>query len=449
MVPRNPLLLITALLVVPLLGVATAASQPLALLVVLAIGVVVSWDGFASRSLLDGFVVESAGLVRLAKGREDRISLFLRHPTVAIQNLRVGLAFTPQLGACQDIQEVQVSGLSERQSVEFLCRPRETGSFLLDTCFLEAPSRWGFWARRKAVPLSLELRVYLDLMRERQVMAVLFLNRESLGIHAQRQVGQGRDFEKLRRYIGGDSLSDIHWKATAKRGFLVTKQFRVERTQEVYVVVDGSRLSARSAVPEHYLSRMAQDEEVTVLERYLTAAMLLGLAAEKQGDLFGVVGFADKVQSFVRAKAGRSHFSSCRDALFGMRPLPVSPDPEELFSFLRQRLQRRALLIVLTHLDDPLTAESFIANIGLLSRRHLVLVAMIKDRHMRPIFSGGPVQNEAEIYEALGAHLRWRDLKEVGSVLHRKGVQFSLLDNEGLCLSLLTQYVNIKQRQLL
>ena len=44
----------------------------------------------------------------------------------------------------------------------------------------------------------------------------------------------------------GDSLGDVHWKATAKRGHPVTKEFQIERTQEVYCIIDASRLSARS-----------------------------------------------------------------------------------------------------------------------------------------------------------------------------------------------------------
>ncbi len=43
-----------------------------------------------------------------------------------------------------------------------------------------------------------------------------------------------------------DGFDEIHWKATAKRRHPITKVFQVERTQEVYAVIDASRLSARS-----------------------------------------------------------------------------------------------------------------------------------------------------------------------------------------------------------
>ena len=68
--------------------------------------------------------------------------------------------------------------------------------------------------------------MYPNLFDERKNVAALFLKRGDLGIHAQRQAGQGRDFEKLRSYIPGDSVGEIHWKASAKRGHPVTKVFQ-------------------------------------------------------------------------------------------------------------------------------------------------------------------------------------------------------------------------------
>jgi len=451
MVPRRPLLVLVALTVVPLLGLATLqpANAMVSLAPILLVMAICTWDAWRGWSTGSDVRVEVPEIVRLAKGREESWQVQLIREGREECDLRLGLPFPNHLGVRDAIVQVHCNQGEQKLAATFQCQPLESGMFAIDACYLETKTPFGLWARRRKLPLALELRVNLDLMRERKVMAALFLNRESTGIHAQRQLGQGRDFEKLRRFISGDSQGDIHWKATAKRSFLVTKQFRVERTQEIYVLVDRSRLSARPAIPEHYGNRMAEGEQITVLERYLTSALLLGLAAEKQGDLFGVVGFANKVNAFVRAKAGRNHYGQCREALFGMVPHQVSPDFDELFTFLRQKLRRRALLMILTHLDDPLTAESFAQNIHLIARKHLVVVAMIKDRQMKPLFSGEPVSRNEEVYEALGAHLRWRNLKEIGNVLSRKGVRFSLLENESLCLDLMTQYINIKQRQLI
>jgi uncharacterized protein (DUF58 family) len=307
---------------------------------------------------------------------------------------------------------------------------------------VEGASPLGLWAARKSVPIESEIRVYPNLLKDRKNLAALFLNRGQFGLHAQRQVGKGRDFEKLREYIPGDGYDEIHWKATARRGKPITKVLQVEKTQEVYVILDASRLSARKP-----------DEEAgggdSALERFVTAALVLGLAAEKQGDLFGLLTFADRVEKFVRARNGQSHYNICRDALYTLQPKIVAPDFDELNTFIRSHLRRRALLIFLTALDDPAVAESFVRNIDLIRRQHLILVNMLQPRGVKPLFANPGVTGLDDLYGELGGHLRWQKLRELQKVLQRLGVQFSLLGNERLSAELVSQYLSVKQRQLL
>lgn len=307
-----------------------------------------------------------------------------------------------------------------------------------------------------------EVRVYPNLLTERKDLAAVFLNRGGVGLHAQRQVGKGREFEKLREYIPGDGYDEVHWKATAKRGRPVTKVFQVERTQEVYVIIDASRLSARTVPASRVLATALSPgggrslgaetslaQPTTILERFITAALVLGLAAEKQGDLFGLLTFTDQVKSFVRAKNGKAHFSSCRDALYTLQPQIVTPDYDEVCTFIRLRLRHRALVIFLTSLDDALLSESFVRNMDLLRHQHLVLVNMIQPSSVAPVFGNSNIVSMDDLYEHLGGHLLWQKLRELEKVLQRRGVRFSLLKNERLSAELVSQYMNLKQRQLI
>ena len=334
------------------------------------------------------------------------------------------------------------------------CTPVRRGRFVLEPVYMEAPSPLGLWAVRKALPVRVELRVYPNLAGERRCVAALFLHRGGLGVHAQRQIGQGRDFEKLRRYIPGDSYADVHWKATAKRGRPITKVYQIERTQEVYVVLDSSRLAGR-AIAAPTTAPVPEDVEArdyagttNMLERFVSASLVLALAAERQGDLFGMLTFSDRVDRFVRAKGGRSHYRACRDALYTIQPTVVSPDYGELVSFVRTRLRRRALLVILTNLDDPILAEQFSQHVQVISRQHLVLASMLKTPAAAPLFSSG-ADNVDDIYHRLGAHMQWRRLCELERSLRHRGVGFHLLDNETMSSQLVSQYVSVKQRQLL
>jgi uncharacterized protein (DUF58 family) len=276
--------------------------------------------------------------------------------------------------------------------------------------------------------------VYPNLRRDDDLKA---LRQGVSGAHAVRQVGRGREFEKLREYMPGDGLDEIHWKATARRGRPITKVFQVERTQEVYVIIDRSRLSGRPVGEE------------TVLERSISAGLIVGSAAEKRGDLFGLAAFSDQVDAFVRARNGKAHYAACRDAIYELHPKGVSPDFDEIATFLRLRLRRRALLLFLTSLDDPVLAENFARATKLLARRHLVLAGMLRPASAKRLFENDDVESAEDVYRDLAGHISWKRLKELEVSLARGGVRLSVIDPKSFSSGLIGIYDSVKQRQLL
>jgi uncharacterized protein (DUF58 family) len=154
------------------------------------------------------------------------------------------------------------------------------------------------------------------------------------------------------------------------------------------------------------------------------------------------------VHDFVRARNGKAHYGACRDALYTLQPRLVAPDFDELFSLLRLRLRRRALLIFLTELDDPIVAEAFLRNLPLL-RQHLILVGMAKPLGAEALFEGPAVSSLDDVYRELAGHLQWNKLRKLGAVLSSRGVRFSLLDADTLGSQLASLYIDFKQRQLL
>jgi uncharacterized protein (DUF58 family) len=441
--PRSRLLWFVGLLVLPLATVAGLARQALpwaAAAIALALLAAIA-DGWLARDALRGITIALPALVRMSRNREGSLDLRITHDGLRQRRLRVGLAFPREIESADDDTETQLPA-APVCLIACRCLPRKRGSYVLDTYYLETPSPLGFWAIRRATPARCEIRVYPDLIREGRRAGAQFLNREGVGIHRQRQVGRGREFEKLREYAPGDDYNEIHWKATAKRGHPVTKVFQVERTQEVYVIVDASRLTARPA-------GLDQENTDTILERFVTASLLFGLAAERQGDLFGLVTFSDRVHGFVRAKNGKAHYGTCQETLYNLHPRLVTPDFDELCSFLRLRLRRRALLVFLTELDDPVLAETFQRAMNVLRHQHLIMIGMLPPPEAKPLFSGAEPASVDDIYERLGGHFVWQGLRELEGALGRQGVRLSLLDADNLTAQLTSLYLNVKQRQLL
>ncbi len=428
---------------IPLAGIAGALPGWGALASAFGVGLLfaIIMDALLSRNQLEHVQAFLPKIIHLTKDRESGIAIHLRHSPSKTVRIQLGLDMPVPFETLQEEISVSFPANTEHLIVEWICTPRSRGRFELNAVYLEAASLFGFWTIRATKPVEAELRVYPNLFQDRQKLAGLFLNRGHFGIHAQRQIGKGREFEQLRDYIPGDSYEEISWKATAKRGRPITKVFQIERTQEIYVIIDASRLSARNAPDATSLRPSSQ------LERFLTAALILGLATEQQGDLFGLVVFSDCIQQFVRARTGKTHFGLCRDALYQLEPGKASPDYGELASFLRTRLRRRSLLLFLANLDDPIAAEDFTRVAPLLTRQHLVLVDMPAPATIQPLFSHGGVKEEEDVYSALSGHMQWHALKQLEQILHREGASFFLVNNENLSVQLVTQYMNIKRRQ--
>jgi uncharacterized protein (DUF58 family) len=431
--PRNRLLVWFAIVGVPFAALAGIEPSTTGVCVALiaAFGAVAVWDAVRSRRAFDGIRLVAPPVSRMAIDRAGEIDLRVRNEARRRRLLRVALPLPPGFAAPEDDLDVSLPAGAEWARLPWPCTPGKRGAFAVTGAHLESSSPLGLWNARLHVPLDAEIRVYPDMQKERQGLGLLF--RGASGIHAQRQVGKGREFEKLRDYVAGDGLEDIHWKATARRGRPITKVFQVERTQEVYVAIDTSRLSARE----------------DAIERHISTALLIGMAAERQGDLFGLLAFSDRVDRFVRARSGASHYHACRDAIYALQPRAVNPDFDEVCSFIRMRLRRRALVIVLTALDDPLLAEHFLRDVDIIARQHLVLVGMMNPTGVAPMFSHGGASTEAALYDELGGHLRWHNLEQVGRQLLRRGVKLAVYDGEQMALRLVSDYLTIKNRQVL
>ncbi len=391
--------------------------------------------------------VELPEQISLTRKQETPLTLQVRPLDGLVGSIQLALELPVGIVSTQRVLSIALSPSESGVLVEWPITGLTRGEYRSIPCHYRTSSRLGLWAVRKRLDAATNLRVYPDLENHSRSSDLLLhsLNRE--GRQAQRQLGQGREFEKVREYVSGDSMSDVHWKQTARRGRLVTKEFQIERAHDIYIVIDASRLSSASIEPGGGKDECAGE---IVLETYISAAMTLGTVAVRQGDRFGLVSFSNEVIDFVRARAGPPHFRMCRDALMRLQPhAAVNPDFEELAGFLVQHVRRRSLLLFLTSLDDPALAESFERSMGPVGHRHLVLVAMVNRHGSRPLFSSAEATGVEDIYRSLAEHITWQDLRQLEVVLRRRGIGFSAVSREDLGPRMISRYLSVKQRQAL
>ena len=71
-----------------------------------------------------------------------------------------------------------------------------------------------------------------------------------------------------------------------------------------------------------------------------------------------------------------------------------------------------------------LLAKSFVTNMDLIRRQHLLLVNMLQPPGVTPVFTNPNIGSVDELYQHLGGHLLWHKLRELEKVLQRRASAF-------------------------
>jgi uncharacterized protein (DUF58 family) len=453
-VPRLRLILLTAAVLLPSGLMAAWRPGLTGQAVALGVGLVLvaALDATVSRRRLRDLIVQVPDIVRLTVEQGARIQMLIRKPQALVAGLRVALALPRTIASEHKDLRIRLDAGPDRIALTWPCRALRRGRFGLTRCHLETGSRLGLWAVRQTLTLNSEIRAYPNLVAGQQHLRGLFQRRQ-WGLRTQRRVGKGREFEQLREYMPGDSFEDIDWKATARRRHPITKVYQVEQAQEIYVLLDASRLSTRNAafvMERRHQSRPEEKvAETTIFERYITAALIMAVVADRLSDHYGLLVFGDKPEGFIKAGRGRAHYNACRDALYSRMPRAVSPDFDELFSFVGTHLRKRALLVILTSLDDPMLSESFIHAMQAVCRQHIVMVNMFRPPGAYPLFTSPQIRQVQGIHQHLVGHMLWSAINDTRRLLKQHGAALHLLDKNQLCSQLVSQYMEVKQRQVL
>jgi uncharacterized protein (DUF58 family) len=430
-VPSRRLLWLAGVVALPattIAGLFPALSGP-CYGVLAACAIMAAVDAILGGQRIHSLQLRTPEFLRFTKNVPATLPVTIENRSANGLRIRLGIVMPQGIESEKIVEETATPpGLS---LLNWPCTGRARGDLVLRELHVETSSPLGLWQVREPRPVQFTFRVYPNL-RDRAT-ASLFLKTADAGMRLRRQIGKGREFDNLRQYMPGDSFEDIHWKATARRAFPVVKLYRVEHAQEVYAIVDSSRLSAREGI----------------LESYVEATLHLALVAERQGDRFGLVTFSDRTHRFVRARSGMDHFRLCRETIYNLRAERVSPDFREVFTSLQLNLRRRSLVIFFTSLDDALLADTFEREVPLLARRHLVLVNVTGTAGMKQLFTGEPPADVDALYTGLAGQMLWNRMRTLEIGLQNKGVKLTIVSPERIKAQVTAGYLEVKRRQAL
>jgi uncharacterized protein (DUF58 family) len=286
------------------------------------------------------------------------------------------------------------------------------------------------WAQRTLLEAE-PVAVYPRIRWGGRVGRLLALaQRHELGAVTLDRRGLGGELYAVRRYQPGDARSRVHWKATARRGYLVSREDAWERGRPLVVLLDCGR--AMSTV----------EDGLTKLDHSLAASLALVRLAAGHGDHVTVIAFCDRIERTVRVRPGTAGLALAYRQLYDLAPRPVEPLYDQAAETVLQLTLPRSTVLLLTSLVDLATAEILHAALSRLRRRHRPVLITLEDASVRRLAEeppGGPAEAYAKL-ASLEILLRNRQL---AADLRRHGIPAVAAPADRLALESLEIYLEM------
>jgi uncharacterized protein (DUF58 family) len=253
------------------------------------------------------------------------------------------------------------------------------------------------------------------------------------GVRVLRQRGDSRAFAGLRDYAVGDDPRHIDWKATARRRKHMVREFTIEQSQTIFILVESGRAMTQLA------------GEFSRLEHALSAALVLTDVAATSGDRVGAMVFDQEVRAFVPPSRGDAALRLVRNALIPVTATMAEPDYAGAFRYLATRQRRRALIVFFTDVIDERASRALVAHVTRSAARHLVVVVALRNDD---VFEAAVPRGERDLalYTSAAAEELVAGRQAVLERMRRAGVTVLDVSPQAMTAAVVNKYLEIKGR---
>ncbi len=352
------------------------------------------WDAWTLPRVRD-FVVTRQTPGRFALGVRSPVHLTLRHRLKRdlLAQVHDGL---PGDSEADGLPWSGILPAGEVVELSYDLHFSKRGLHSFEPAHVLAGSQLGLWMRLCRVGERTETRVYPNYEPTVRFALLAMANREEqMGITKRRRSGATLDFHQLREYHDGDVLARVDWKATSRRQTLISRDYEEQRNQSILLVPDCGR-------------RMrAMDGELTQFDHCLNAMLLISYIALRQGDEVGIVGFGG-VQRWLAPVKGAPAMPKILNHLYDYETTTQPSDFGEAAERVMACQKRRAMVILMTNMRTEDSRE-LMSAVRVMQRRHLVLVATLKEAEME-VRASQPITTlpDALTFGALSSYLQQR-----------------------------------------
>jgi uncharacterized protein (DUF58 family) len=387
--------------------------------------------GAIALAVLAGAVLADALAVRRAPTVRRQVPEHLARGVAArlrVQTERSGLGrvrLRQPAPAALELEPREADGELDAQLV-----PRRRGHHTLGAVALRSEGPLGLGRWRHDAAGEHRVTVYPDVPAARRLALAVRQGRfREAGRLTRGPLGLGTEFESIRDYEPDDDIRQVNWRATERLQRPMSNQFRVEQDREVMLLIDSGRLMA------------APLGDRTRLDAAVDAAVAVALVADVLGDRAGVLAFDREVRRRLSPRRAGGH--AVIRALLDLQPTAEEPSYELAFRTVEGA--KRSLMMIFCDLLDESAARPLAEAVPVLTRRHSVTVATVRDPDLDAVLATEPtsahgVGAQAVALDVLAARTR------VAHMLRHTGADVVERPANQLAAACVTAYLRAKAR---
>lgn len=318
-----------------------------------------------------------------------------------------------------------------QMELAYVLRAAARGVHLIGPLNITLRDKMHFFVAHLEIPIISEIRVfptYSDIRR-------LEITQKSAGgfLPGQHVIfktkGAGYDFHQLRQFDQSDPIKLIDWKASARLGRLLVREYLGERIIKLYIAIDTSYTMGYGY------------RRITKLDFATRAGALIAYLAKKLQDFLGVILFSSTVHSFIKAGRGRGHFMRILSVLAEAEPEGIANLPGAIRHLMNYE-SRSCFLIIISDLESDISAIVEGIKIALINKLKPIIIVP-----MSPFFEIPPVESslkqmlqDAVLIEYL------RRITTISSRMAQYGVKVIPASPQNIVSVVLDSYIHAKHR---
>ncbi len=324
-----------------------------------------------------------------------------------------------------------------QQGVGYSLRPVKRGSYRFGQIRVFVTSCLSLVERRYSFAKEEEVAVYPSFIAMRKYELLAFASRQSgSGGKKMRVPGISTAFDQIKPYVQGDDPRSVNWKATAKCRRLMVNAYTEERSQQVYCLIDKGR------------SMQAPFEGMTTLDYAINATLALSNVILKKGDKAGLLTFANRIDSLLKADNRSLQLNRINEALYSQQTHFLESDFELLCTTVSRHVHTRSLLILFTNFDTVSGMKRRLPALKRLADNHLLLLILFENTEIRDV-AAEPVSRMRDLYLKVLAGSFVSEKNRIAGELRGVGIYTILTEPRELTLQVINGYLEMKERGLI